>query len=992
MLRYGAILILLLSLVITSVWAQTSSAIFTETMGTVATTTTLATHESNNGFDNDGYTMTQGGAAAVVDVRVSSASTGYTGASGLANIYFTATAGDRGFAIEGIDASNYTSLTLQFAYRKESASALATFAVDYWDGSAYVNVPFTFNEAANAASAWYLSPTISLPAGAQISTLKLRWVKSGSVAIRIDDVVLKGVVNDPTTSASLVNFTGLSTSQMTINWTNGNGAGRVVVVKSGSAVDSDPVDGTSYSATANALFGSGEQLGTGNFVVYSGTGSSVTVTGLTSNTTYHVAVYEFNGSGTATNYKLTTPATGNQATDAPSGDISSDIISSNNEPNNIDYASKQAASITATSDAIRVWSFSIQDGGGSPDADALGTELTDLTIGKGGSNTVTSWANSIRRAALYNGSTEIAEVDVTGETISFSGLSGVNVTANDDGTTMLDLYLTFETAVTDNQQYQFQVNSATANSAGSGFATANAGGAVSDITGDANKLEVTATQLVFTTSPSGYVNTNSNFTVAVAAKDVNSNLDVDAATSVTLQRGAGIGTLSSVTGVTQNLASGVYSWSDVQLNTDGAGVTLTTINGGSLSNPTSNAFEVYSGTLLENFDYTASTLLTAHGWTAHSGAGTNAIAVTASGLTYSGYAGSGVGNAAATTASGEDINRPFTAATSGSVYLSFLVNVTSATATGDYFVHFGDNAAANFKSRLYAKDVTGALEFGISKDGTTVTYTANSYSYATTYLLVLKYTFNAGTGDDVTALYINPTINASEPAATLTEASGADAANIGTLCIRQGSNTAVLNIDGIRLATTWDKVPLPVELTSFTASVKGRGVELAWMTATEVNNHGFEIEKNTGGAWKNIGFVKGHGTTNAPQSYSFIDASAKGTVTYRLKQIDRDGKFEYSPAVEAVVAQTVTAYGLDQNYPNPFNPSTQISYQLVAAGHVTLKIYDMLGKEVASLVDGVRPAGEHTAQFDASRLPSGIYFYTLRTNNFNSTKKMLLVK
>ncbi|MCU0608082.1 MAG: hypothetical protein MUF78_11870, partial [Candidatus Edwardsbacteria bacterium] len=169
-----------------------SDTIFTESMGTVASTTTISVHESNNGFDNDGYTMTQGGATNPGDIRNTSASTGYTGASGLANVWFTSTAAAYGFAIEGIDASAYTSLTVQFGYRKESASALPTLALDYWNGSSYVNIPFTFNEAANASVAWYLSPVINLPSAAQISGLRIRFVKSGSVAVRVDDVILSG--------------------------------------------------------------------------------------------------------------------------------------------------------------------------------------------------------------------------------------------------------------------------------------------------------------------------------------------------------------------------------------------------------------------------------------------------------------------------------------------------------------------------------------------------------------------------------------------------------------------------------------------------------------------------------------------------------------------------------------------------------------------------------------------------------------------------------
>jgi hypothetical protein len=172
--------------------------VFSESMGTVAATTAIATHEANNGFDNDDLTMTDGGAAGAADIRATSTSSGYAGASGAANIWFAAAVDPvRGFAIEGINAATYTNLKVQFGYRKESASALPTISLDFWDGIAYVNVPFTFNEAAGAGTGWYLSPEISLPAAAQIDGLKLRWVKSGSIACRIDDVKLIGTATAP---------------------------------------------------------------------------------------------------------------------------------------------------------------------------------------------------------------------------------------------------------------------------------------------------------------------------------------------------------------------------------------------------------------------------------------------------------------------------------------------------------------------------------------------------------------------------------------------------------------------------------------------------------------------------------------------------------------------------------------------------------------------------------------------------------------------------
>lgn len=187
-------------------------------------------------------------------------------------------------------------------------------------------------------------------------------------------------------------------------------------------------------------------------------------------------------------------------------------------------------------------------------------------------------------------------------------------------------------------------------------------------------------------------------------------------------------------------------------------------------------------------------------------------------------------------------------------------------------------------------------------------------------------------------------------------------------------------------------VSLPVELTSFSADVLNNGVRLSWTTASELNNSGFEVQRsNNQTNWTALGFVRGAGTTTEAQSYSFVDASASGKVFYRLKQVDFDGQFEYSNIIE-VNAGLPKTFALEQNYPNPFNPSTAIAYQLPAASNVSLKVFDMLGKEVATLVNGRQEAGAYTVNFNANQLSSGIYFYRLQAGNFVQTRKMMLVK
>lgn len=188
---------------------------------------------------------------------------------------------------------------------------------------------------------------------------------------------------------------------------------------------------------------------------------------------------------------------------------------------------------------------------------------------------------------------------------------------------------------------------------------------------------------------------------------------------------------------------------------------------------------------------------------------------------------------------------------------------------------------------------------------------------------------------------------------------------------------------------------LPVELTSFTATTTGNNVELNWNTATETNNAGFHIERTTeNSGWANIGFVEGHGTTNAPNEYRFVDnVVAAKKYQYRLKQIDRNGSFTYSNSVEAVTGLTATEYTLSQNYPNPFNPSTSFTFALRNSERATVRIYNLIGQEVATLFDGVAQADQmYAMSFDGTNLTSGVYFYSLRSASRNEVRRMLLMK
>ena len=190
---------------------------------------------------------------------------------------------------------------------------------------------------------------------------------------------------------------------------------------------------------------------------------------------------------------------------------------------------------------------------------------------------------------------------------------------------------------------------------------------------------------------------------------------------------------------------------------------------------------------------------------------------------------------------------------------------------------------------------------------------------------------------------------------------------------------------------------IPVELTSFVANVSGNDVKLVWKTATETNNNGFEIQRSNGGEFKTIDFVNGYGTTTQPQTYNYTDKNLQtGKYSYRLKQIDFDGKSEYSSVVEVEVFG-LKEFSLAQNYPNPFNPTTTINFNLAADSKVTLKVFNILGQELMTLLNGNFTAGNHKIEFDGSSLNSGVYMYRIDATgvdgkSFSAVKKMILNK
>ncbi|NWG27618.1 MAG: T9SS type A sorting domain-containing protein [Ignavibacteriaceae bacterium] len=594
--------------------------------------------------------------------------------------------------------------------------------------------------------------------------------------------------------------------------------------------------------------------------------------------------------------------------------------------------------------------------------------------------------------------------------------------------------------------------------------------------------------------------------------------------------------------------------------------------------------------LIENFEYPAGDTLINNGWVNHSGTG-NKITAASGSLIYNLYPGSGIGNS--TTLNGgsgsrEDIHKDFTSTGSGSLYAAFLVNVDTASTIGDYFFHLAPAFPTTFfKPRVFVKDDgAGNLQFGISKASTSsVVYTTTTYSYNTTYFLVLKYNMPAGDSNDVGSLYINPPVGKEPSVADIVSTDIVADNSMAAVCLRQGSNSYIVQVDGIFINTSWP--------TTFSKSFT---ISAGWNMVSFPGNHpnsmsadtlfrfrdlsasvfkysssGYESEDtlkvgqgywlkhtnqrtynwngavqssilypkliyanvdsfNASSGWNLIGaydyeFLTSDITTNPPGLISgvpyaynpgfgyqpavtiqpgrgyWINLDASGKIIYPdrptfLKEVNSNfinadwvkinimdasgnqytlyssrgeaelnkyilppkppvGLFdvryttdrfvenistekiiditgaeypirisvqgadiklkdaftedlftvEIKDGEEIVISNSemnklkvssdglkIMQFELAQNYPNPFNPATKIRYTIPSNGLVTLKVYNTIGEEVASLVNEQQQMGTYEVEFNSSGLASGIYLYKITAGNFNEVKKMILLK
>lgn len=421
--------------------------------------------------------------------------------------------------------------------------------------------------------------------------------------------------------------------------------------------------------------------------------------------------------------------------------------------------------------------------------------------------------------------------------------------------------------------------------------------------------------------------------------------------------------------------------------------------------------------LEENFNYTNGTTLVSNFWSGYNTGNTPTVATTA--LTYpnypcvSGYAGQTLGE------TGQDVSRTFTAQTSGTVYSSFLINVSSASTTADYVFNLAPNPAgiSDFKGRVFVqKNASNVIRFGLTKssDASSAVWTGYSYNHGTTYLIVLKYKINAGAANDNVYMWVNPVITGSEPAAQLTasDVSGADISAIGSVQIRQGTTTPIAYFDGIRVSTDWffTDITLPIELSSFTANATPHDyVRLNWVTQSETNVLGFYIYRSRTALLTQAGLVSPliqAGNTSGAAEYSFEDRdiTENGDYYYWLQSVDYSGNNDYyGPSLVTIdqgnipppVIPIIT--GLHMPYPNPFNPDLNIAYTVKNQTMVEIGIFNVLGQHVRTVFSGVKAAGNYTLNWDGkdkngNLAGSGVFIVRMKAEKAVYQQKVILLK
>jgi hypothetical protein len=771
----------------------------------------------------------------------------------------------------------------------------------------------------------------------------------------------------PTVQASNVTVTGKDPQGVTVHWTNGNGQKRLVLLRESSAVTAAPITASSY--TASDFLGDGARIGTGNHVIYAGNADSATVDNLKEGTTYHAAVFEFNdGNGSAPPAYL---SPGSVASGVPTTLLAPTVPSSQftivdtsatrviirvNKGNGNGRIVVVKEGRNPTAMPVVNTSYNSSDKNYS-DGDVLNDDssyvvyadedsvITIVGLDEQKTYTISVFEyNKFSNDLIKYFPVPVSDT-VTTKRHQFIVTASRPTNITSTGATLRgtlftngipsDIYFWYTTTIGSSGHETFALNGL------SGYGTEEISQSVTGLTGSTiyyvqaraqnidNQLRGSDT-LVFMT----YASSPLLFGSAVKFDGVNDH----ASTTVPVSAIDNIAVEARVkwNGATAGSQCILYN-GDPSYN--GYGLYLFNSNGWKISVLAGGVTDVFADATLPIGEWTHLALVRSAGiWTLY----INGVATP---MTYNNFS-------------------PNYA--SGNLYIGGIGG-------GDPFNGAIDEVRMWNTART-ASDISDNMNFCFTSAP------AGLAGY---------WQFNENSGS------------------TVYDLAGANDLTLGNFNFNE--------TDG------WmdSSAPLPVEMTSFTVSAKQLNAELKWSTATEVNNAGFEVERKLvsrpGGQagftsqvsgeipsslkletsnsdWTRIAFVDGAGSSNTAHEYSYTDRSiSAGTYAFRLKQIDRDGKFTYSKTVE-VTASIPYIFSLEQNYPNPFNPSTSIEYQLPSSGKVKLSVFDALGREVAVLVDEVKDAGRYSVRFDGTQRSSGIYYARLSSGGMTSVKKMLLVK
>ncbi|HRP40228.1 MAG TPA: T9SS type A sorting domain-containing protein [Chitinophagales bacterium] len=403
----------------------------------------------------------------------------------------------------------------------------------------------------------------------QTGNVRVRFICTSTSGNRynLDDFSLTdyGSCSTPTTQASAITFSSVSSSSMDVSWTNGDGSNRVVYINSTNSFTA-PTDGGTLPSANTTWANSGQQL------VYNSNGSSVSVTGLSASTTYYFRVYEYNCTGSSSKF-ITSTATNNpnsQATTTPTSTASVIQAVSGSEATTI--SSLENGTITNNTQGAQVWQFKLFDGDGSADdGDALPTIYKQWTIRAATGNTVPNWTTVVDNVKFFDGSssTPISGSFIVGNsTISFTPTSGLSVADGAGSFKQISMRLSIDNpmaAGSDGKRLVFKLENADVtvdnNTVSSQLATFTANSSSSK-----NEIDVLAT-LQFIDAPTS-VPVGSNFTITVSAIDANGNIDQNQTPAITLAKSSGAGTLTG--GATHNLVAGTYTFTGLSYNQLGA--------------------------------------------------------------------------------------------------------------------------------------------------------------------------------------------------------------------------------------------------------------------------------------------------------------------------------------------------------------------------------------------------------------------------------------